>query len=252
MFFLLSKTAGYLVEPHFLALTLLAVALALRLLGRTPRLRRGLVIGGLVYLWLMATGGVANLLLYPLETRHARPASLSEPAAIIVLTGMTDHYRKSPSYELTEAADRFVEGVRLAHAHPRALLVISGGSAEILDDSYREADVLARLARGLGIGEARLRVDRQSRNTHENAVESARLLRGVRGPVVLVTSAYHMPRSVACFTKVGLAVVPWPADFLRTGSGPGAWLPRPYTLVRSTAALHEYLGWLSYRIAGYV
>jgi uncharacterized SAM-binding protein YcdF (DUF218 family) len=252
MFFLLSKTAGYLAEPHALALTLLALALALRLLKRAPRLRRGLVISGVAYLWLMATGGVANLLLYPLETRYARPAVLRDPAAIVVLTGMTDHSRKSPSYELTEAADRFVEALRLAYAHPRALLVISGGSAEILDDRYREADVLAQLARGLGISEARLRVDRLSRNTRENAVESARLLRGVRGPVVLVTSAYHMPRSVACFTKVGQPVVPWPADFLRTGSGLGAWLPRPFTLVRSSAALHEYIGWLSYVLAGYV
>jgi len=253
MYFLLSKTVGVIVEPHWTALILVGLGLALRLLKRAPRLRRGLVVAGVVWLWVFATGGVANLLLYPLETRHERPEKLAAPpGAIIVLTGMTDRLRRGPEPDLTEGADRIVDGLRLARRYPRALLVISGGPAEVLDPSYREADFLGQLARDLGIEERRLRVERTSRNTYENAVFSARLVREVQGPVLLVTSAYHMPRAVACFEKVGQKVIPYPADFLRTDSGPGAWLPRPSGLVRSSAALHEYVGWLTYWIAGYV
>jgi len=83
-------------------------------------------------------------------------------------------------------------------------------------------------------------------------VNTRRLLRGVRGDRLLITSAAHMPRAVACFRHLGMAVVPWPVDYLRTGSGPGAWLPKPRTLERSATALHEYLGWLAYWLMGYV
>jgi uncharacterized SAM-binding protein YcdF (DUF218 family) len=258
MFFALSKTLGdWLSTPHYLALSLLALALLLRLLKRGPRLRRALVGTSVVYLWLMATGAFANLLLYPLETRYARPAALARPpTAIVMLTGATDGMRTGPGVELTEASDRFVEAVRLAHAHPGARLIVSGGSSDLIGPKrYRESEALGALAAELGVASRRIVVDRRSRNTRENAVESARLLREQkleRGPVLLVTSALHMPRAVGCFRKVGLEVVPWPTDYWRTRTGLGAFIPKPGTLSKSDGALHEYVGWLSYKLAGYL
>jgi uncharacterized SAM-binding protein YcdF (DUF218 family) len=258
MFFALSKTLGdWLTTPHYLALSLFALALLLRLLKRASRLRRALVWSSIGYLWLMATGAFANLLLYPLESRHARPEKLARPPlAIVMLTGATDGQRTGPGIELTEASDRFVEAVRLAHLHPGALLVFSGGSSDLIGPKrYREAEALAELAAELGVARRRIVVDRQSRNTRENALRSAELLRArklERGPVLLVTSASHMPRSVGCFAKVGLEVVPWPTDYWRTRTGLGAFVPKPGTLMKSDAALHEYVGWLSYKLAGYL
>lgn len=256
MFFLLSKTLGALAYPMNLALVLLGLALLLRLLKKGQRARRWLVVVAIVELWVLSTGVVANLLLHPLETRYSRPEQPREPpAAIVVLTGMTNPYRLGPGYyELSAAADRLVEALRLAKLHPRSLVVVSGGSSSVFDTTYREADILSRLAGELGLPPNRLLVDRDSRNTRENAVSSARLLAQARahGPVLLVTSASHMPRSVACFAKAGVKVVPWPVDYYRTQNTLGAWLPCPSSLVRSTSALHEYLGWLSYRISGYV
>jgi uncharacterized SAM-binding protein YcdF (DUF218 family) len=258
MFFALSKVAGeVLVTPYYLALVALALALTLRLARRGSRLRRALAWGALAWVWLTATGVIANALLYPLESRHPRPARApASPAAIVMLSGTTDDKRVGVGgVELTESADRFVEAVRLAHAHPRALLVLSGGSSVLVGDrGYREAEALAGLARELGVARERILVDRESRNTRENAVEVARLLsaRKLSGPLLLVTSALHMPRSLGCFAKVGLDPVPWPTDYQRTRNGPGAFLPKPGSLGKSTAALHEYLGWLAYRAAGYL
>jgi hypothetical protein len=159
MFFALSKTLGdWITTPHYLALSLVGLALLLRLLKRGPKLRRFLCWFSIAYLWLMATGAFANLLLYPLETRHVRPARLERPAtAIVMLTGTTDHMRTGPGVELTESADRFVEAVRLAHLYPRALLVFSGGSSDLVGEKrYREAEALAGLAAELGIAHAAL------------------------------------------------------------------------------------------------
>lgn len=258
MFFALSKTLGdWLSTPHYLALSLLLLALLFRLLKRAARLRRALVWFAVGYLWLLSTGAVANLLLYPLETAHVRPAKLAAPpTAIVMLTGATDGMRTGPGIELTEASDRFVEAVRLAHAHPGARLIVSGGSSDLIGPKrYRESEALGALAAELGVARKRILVDRQARNTRENAVESARLLRAhglERGPILLVTSALHMPRSLGCFKKVGLEVVPWPTDYWRTRTGVGAFIPKPGTLMKSDGALHEYVGWLSYKLAGYL
>ena len=254
MFFFLSKTIGALLQPHLIALLLLGFAALLRLFRQGPRLRRTLVFLAVIELWVLSTGAVSNLLLFPLETHYRRPELLPRsPAAIIMLTGLTDHERLGTKYDLTEGADRFVEAVRLAHLYPKALLVISGGSSAIVSDNYREAEILGQLARDLGLPAARMRIDAKSRNTYENAVESKQVLKNMQGPFLLVTSAHHMPRSVACFAKVGLHVVPWPVDFYRTGSGfGGAWLPSPRSLFKSSVALHEYFGWFSYWLTGYV
>lgn len=252
--FTLAKIFSILTEPYYLALTLVLLAVALRLVRRGQRLRRWLVITASVVLLLFSLGPVANLLLYPLETAHERPAKLPDKVgAVVMLGGVTKRPVLSPSYyELVESSDRFVEALRLAHRRPEAVLVITGGSSSIVNDRYREADALGALAEELGVAKSRIRMDRDSRNTHENALHTRRLLRRIKGPLVLVTSAAHMPRSVACFRKVGLSVIPWPVDFQRTHSGPGAWIPKPQTVLRSNAALHEYFGWLAYWLADYV
>jgi uncharacterized SAM-binding protein YcdF (DUF218 family) len=91
-----------------------------------------------------------------------------------------------------------------------------------------------------------------SRNTRENAVESARVAaaRGWRR-LLLVTSAQHVPRALGCFRAVGLEPDVLPVD-REAGDAKGAsWLPRAYALSRSSDVLRELAGRLVYRLAGY-
>ncbi|MBW2536257.1 MAG: YdcF family protein [Deltaproteobacteria bacterium] len=257
MYFVLSKLLGWLTDPLRLALTLAAVAAVLYWRHRLPRVRRGLLVAALAVLWLSSTGAVSSLLCNLLESRHPRPTRLERaPAAIVMLTGQTDDARVSPSYyELTESSDRFVETLRLARRYPGARVLLSGGSGALIEKGrQREASVLARLAREIGLEPGRLLVDDRSRNTRENAVESARLLdqHGLRHPVLLVTSAVHMPRAVACFREAGQTVIPWPVDYQRHGFGLGAFLPKSDPLLRNRMALHEIAGLLAYWIMGYI
>lgn len=255
VFFLLSKTLGPLTQPVPLGLLALLTAWALGRARRAPWLRRLCLALAFTTLGLFSSGAVANLLLYPLEQAYPRPPALTAaPGAIVLLGGATDPeiVTRGP-YEFNAAADRFVEAIRLARRYPQAVLVLSGGSSALLQGGAREATVLAPLARELGIGGPRLRLDAESRNTRENALYSMRLLHDISGPVLLVTSAFHMPRAVACFAKVGRPVIPWPVDFQRVPlAGARNWLPRAAALERSSMAVREYAGLITYRIAGYL
>jgi uncharacterized SAM-binding protein YcdF (DUF218 family) len=257
MFFILSKTVGRLVDPIILGLTLLLMAAVLRLFRRLPRLRKGLVYLAILEMFVFSIGAVSSLLLRPLEFQYSRPSVLQyEPEAIVVLSGVLEDPPNVPTfYEFNDAADRFIEALRLANRYPKARLVLSGGSPSVLGTEASkedEADILSRIAKDLGIASSRLRIDPHSRNTRENAVESKRLLQDIKGPVVLITSASHMPRAVGCFRKVGQPVIPWPVDYQKSSLRPHNWVPRAWAVERSRRALHEYLGQLVYRLAGYL
>ena len=134
---------------------------------------------------------------------------------------------------------------------------MSSGSSPAVD--------MAVLLGLLGVPEDAIWLEPDSRNTYENALNSRIMLdaRGIRR-VVLVTSAAHMPRSVALFERQGLEVIPAPADFRVTQAGwqmltsgsPEAQmvglLPSAENLAITTSALKEYLGILVYRLRGWL
>lgn len=257
MFFVLSKTLGLIAFPHYTVESLLMLAVLLHWLGRGASFRRWIVVFLVVYGGLLSTGAVSNAILFPLESQFTR-GDLKEhpPAVIVVLTGMlVPRSLGSPYYELSGASDRVVEGVRLAHEYPDALLLITGGPGELGGGGPREAETLGRLARELGVADSRIIIEANARNTRENATETKKILDKLNpsGPILLVTSAVHMRRAVGCFEKADLRVVPWPVDFLRVKNDfADLILPSPGALDRSSAAIHEYLGWLVYRWAGYI
>ena len=117
-----------------------------------------------------------------------------------------------------------------------------------------EAPVLARWAERLGIARARIVVEGRSRNTAENARLTKQTLVRLprRAPLILVTSARHMPRAAGCFREAGVEVIPWPVDYRRRALSWHALLPGIGDLEDSASAIHEYVGLLAYLIAGYI
>lgn len=252
MFFISSKVLTPLTEPFSLGVTLLALALLLRLLRRGARLRRAFFVAGGATLLLFSLPVVADALLGPLESRTSRGELPRSPVAIVLLSGMVRE--AAAGSDLMDTADRLVEAVVLAHRFPRARLLISGGSSALLDSNRRESDVLARLTVAMGIARGRLLLDREARNTRENAVNSVRLADSLpAGPLVLVTSAFHMPRSLACFRKLtDRPIIPWPVDPQREPLRVSSFLPAAGSYARARSALHEYVGLLAYQLAGYL
>jgi uncharacterized SAM-binding protein YcdF (DUF218 family) len=256
LFFALSKTIGVMLLPTNFLIGIGITGLIL-LLTRFARLGRQLLIASIVLLAICGFSPLGNLLLYPLEARFppwddARGA----PDGIIVLGGSIepDLSAARGTAVFAGSVDRIIAAAALAHRYPQARIVFSGGSANLVaDDTAKEADTARAVFERLGIAKGRLLMERQSRNTLENAEFSKAMVAPKPGERwLLVTSAYHMPRSVGAFRKVGFAVEPYPVDW-RTG-GPRDLIKFSIYAIdglgRVETAMREWIGLSAYRITG--
>lgn len=254
MFFILSKTLGVMMLPtNFLVLLGLlgVILLATRfvLLGRT------LLVVSIMMLAICGFSPLGNLLLYSLESRFPPwDAAHGAPDGIIVLGGPIDP-DLSVAHDtpvISSAPDRIVVAAELARKYPNARIVFSGGSADLISTDAKEGDFAVAIFEALGIDKARLTVERQSRNTYENAAFSKAVVAPKPGERwLLITSAFHMPRAIGLFRKVGFAVEPYPVDW-RVGTGVDlfALSQAAVGLARTDLAMREWIGLLAYRLAG--
>jgi uncharacterized SAM-binding protein YcdF (DUF218 family) len=250
----LTKLLGVLLTPGAALLIFLLVALLL--LWTRRHWRRGRALLTFTVLGLLILLAIGPSLLSTLEDRFpANPGLPARVDGIVVLGGAVDQYISQARHQvsLNDAAERLTETVLLAKAHPEARVLFTGGSADPWRPEPREASYAAQLLVALGVSADRLIVEDQSRNTHENAVESYRLAKPQPGQVwVLVTSACHMPRAVGTFRRAGWSAIPWPVDF-RTDDG-ADWTNQDLVVRRLSLlgqAAHEWIGLAYYRLAGW-
>lgn len=255
MTFVLSKILWIIIVP--LNIIVFFILFGRLILAARPRFGRRLISIGLILLFLCGLDFLPKFLTSILENRIPAGQIPERIDGIIVLAGMVDMEASRKGYvELTEQSDRIVEGVILARKYPEAKLVLTGSSGFLVEDPrFIEADYLKRLAVSLGIEEERIIIERKARNTHEHACALAGLLSG-DGQWILVTSAFHMPRSIGCFKKQGLKVVPFPVDYQAKSEefnhlSLASFLPSAGNLSRLSIALHEWLGLIAYRLMGY-
>ncbi|MDT8342780.1 MAG: YdcF family protein, partial [Longimicrobiales bacterium] len=157
----------------------------------------------LATLWGLGVPVGARLLVAPLETRYPVPPEAVRADAAVVLAGTVDLARStSERIELYDRPERIIEGAQLVLSGRARWLVISGGSGNPLRPEAREAEYLATLARRLGVPSGQILLQGDSRTTAEDAERTAAILRrrGIQS-FFLVTSAFHLPRAVACFRK---------------------------------------------------
>jgi len=248
VFFLLSKLFDLLLAPLTWALLLLVAAILWRRRPVAPWLAGAAVVVLYVFSIEPVANGLSRLAEAPAH-RTFRPDAVYDAA--IVLGGGIDPASSAftREIELNAAGDRIVAGYDLLLSGRARQVLLSGGGSDPSEPV--EADWAAALYRHLGIPSDRIVLERESRNTRENAVESARIVRerGWRS-LLLVTSAAHAPRALACFRAVGLSPDLLPVD-VRGSAHPGSLLPRARSLDQSTDVLRELAGRLVYRAAGY-
>ncbi|MCT0214580.1 MULTISPECIES: YdcF family protein [unclassified Synechococcus] len=264
MGFLLSKLLPLLVYPLGLSLVMLLTAQ----LGRGRHWSAWLGGGGIALLWISAMPFTARQLVWGLEERSAAltPAAVPRADAIVVLGGgLQSPLPPRAGVEVNEAGDRLLSGVRLMRADRAPLLLVSGGRVTFRQDDPAPPEALAarNLAVELGVPAARIRMSDQARTTAEEAAAIDQLARqeGWRS-VILITSAIHMPRSLATFERrTSLKVIPVACDYLlparaqlgepTAGSLLGSMLPDAGSLQLSTLVIKEHLGLLIYRLKGW-
>jgi uncharacterized SAM-binding protein YcdF (DUF218 family) len=216
MFFYLSKVLWFLTAPSNV---LIALALAGAWLcgTRFARAGRRLALAATGLLLFIGIAPLGSLLFLGLESRFPTlPHKGLDPYGIIVLGGAVDEAmgQSHGQISLEEAAERMTEGAALARLYPNAKLVFTGGSNAFFGRDGSEAGDAKRLWMDLGIPGERILLEDKSRNTYENAVMTRDLIRPQLGERwLLVTSAFHMPRSVSLFRKAGFPVIPFPVDY---------------------------------------
>ncbi len=252
--FVLSKIFWLFVEP--LTLCIMMMAFGLALLPWRRRLGYVLACTGLALLAFGSLTNVGSLLMAPLEADFSRPVAPPEKVdGIIVLGGGFDPVVSAArqSFELAEAGDRYVEALRLARLYPDAKIVVSGGVGALGGGGDTDAVISKRFFEAFGISPSRLLYEGKSRNTYENGLFTKQLLDPQPGQTwLLVTSAFHMPRSIGIFRKLDFPVVPWPVDYrtavpVHLRVDPEGAVENLRTL---STAVHEWIGLVAYRIMG--
>jgi uncharacterized SAM-binding protein YcdF (DUF218 family) len=243
MFFVLSTLLAFFTFPSNLAV-LIGILGLLVLPTRFARAGRWVVSVSLIVLAILGFSPLGNALIIPLEDRFPLwDATRGAPDGIIVLGGAMDGLTRGDQLRLNEAAERLTVVPELARRYPNARILLSGSDAKLA----------ARLLGNLGIAESRITLEDRSRNTIENAIYS----KAVAQPKpderwLLVTSAYHLPRAVGVFRKVGFPVEGYPVDWRTRGTQDAL---RPFAtmsdgLQRTDTAVHEWMGLLVYWLTG--
>ena len=254
MFFLLSKVLDFVLLPTVWLVVLLLAALV----ARPPRSRRWLV-AALVLTLLSTNPFLVNELLLAWEQPPVPLAALPAHAdAAVLLTGITTVH-KSPHDRvyLGPGADRLTSALWLYRAGRVRRIIISGGSGAVLATAHTEARDLATLLRLAGVPNSAIIREEKSRNTRENALLTQKLVaaRPEMDTLILVTSAFHQRRALGCFTKVGLHAISFPAGYRSVDRrlAPDAWLvPSPEAMANFSLLVHEVVGWLTYKVLGYL
>jgi uncharacterized SAM-binding protein YcdF (DUF218 family) len=205
-------------------------------------------------LYALSLKPVANLVMYPLEARYASPpeGSLSLDLVAVLGGGMYPCGGLRPVAELREHSySRFRRGVEVFKASGAGTLIFSGGNPD--GGCEAEAALMKQMAISLGIPAETIIAETGSRNTKENAAAVARLLPpGQDRRIGLVTSAVHMPRSVAVFRAhfPDDTIIPVPAlsMYYPMGWDIRAVIPSVCNLEQSTVALHEWIGMAWYAV----
>ena len=250
-----SKILWLAAQPLSLAFLLLVLGLLAGLV-RWKRVRTAASVTAALLLAVTLFTSTGSVLLQMLEDRIPRaelPAG--GPGCVIMLGGGVEAevIAARGGFEMNQAGDRFIETLRLAREFPAARILISGGDGSFSGNYEGDAVVATRFFETFGVPADRLIRETESRTTFEN-VENTKTLLAANGldRCLLVTSAFHMPRSVGLFRKLGLDVLPWPTDFRTTGRASLALdFTQPSTNSQlTTTALREWTGLLVYYLAG--
>ena len=231
--------------------------LAITLKKRSIRIK--FFILGLIYLFFFSNRFIANEMLLFWEIPPTPYENITEDYyAGIVLGGVTNS-EKTPRDRVyfSKGADRITHALQLYKLGKIRKILVSGGSSKLKDFEYKEADNLYNFLLLCGIDSADIILENNSRNTYENALYSSQLLESMYPGKkhLVITSGFHLKRSLLCFRKLGMDVDGFSSDFYtknRTFSLDMLLIPDPSAFRNWHMLIHEFLGLLSYKIAGYI
>ncbi len=251
MFFYLSKIFQYLFSPTIWIIVLFAISLILKEKNTPKNLR----IIAFVMLIFFSNPFIFHEFMRAWEPEAKQKSEIKEYYDYgIVLTGMMTYDEKYDRINFKSSSDRLLQALELYNEGRIGKIFISGGSGEVFNQQHKESEILKDFIIKLGIPEEDIIIETQSKNTYENAVEAARILKpgSNNSSFLLITSAFHMRRAAGCFKKQGFEFDTYVTDRY---SGkrlimPDLFVPKPEILNNWTLLVHEVSGYIIYDITG--
>ncbi|HLU86073.1 MAG TPA: YdcF family protein [Vicingaceae bacterium] len=254
MFFILSKLLHFLISPIIWVFGLLIAML----LVKSPRLKRKLLISSLVVLYFFSNAFIVDEVFRWYEERTPSYKTMTTTYDIaLVLGGFTTYDTESGLEGFHESTDRFLHALHLYKTGKVQKIMLIGGSGSIAKPEEKEGEIMAGFLTKIGVPKEAIIIENQSKNTRENALYAAEILKSYppTSKLLLITSGYHMPRAKRCFQKAGVAFTPYSVDYY---SGERKFvfdhllLPDIQAITRWRVILHEWVGFITYKMLGYV
>jgi len=255
MFFILSKTFNFLAQP-------LAVIMLMMVIGwliRNQRWKKILLRTAFALLIITSNYLLANAIMHAWEVPVTPYKSITKTYDFgVLLTGVTktEMTPKDRVY-FGRGADRATHTLQLYKLGIIKKVIVSGGSGRLDGGGIREADDLADFLKLAGIPETDIVIENESKNTHESATKVKEILATLDGPkeLLLITSGYHMRRSIACFKKMEIHADQFAADPIseKTKFSFGNLLiPKLEAMGMWQILMKEWVGFVAYWMAGYL
>jgi len=253
MFFYLSKILVFLISPSFWVFFLLIWSIKTKIEGRAKKL----LITGLSILYICSNSFIVDELF-----RFYEPASKDfdyskKYTGAIVLGGVGSIDMRLQKINFGYSADRLFQALPLAYSKNIGTVIFTGGSGSIEYPDHKEAIYVKKYLKSIHFPDSSIIIEYNSRNTYENAIFTKHIVDSINpnGNYLLITSAYHMPRSLAVFKKAGYKnITPFITNKV---SGPRRitfyhlFIPYKDAFFSLQYLIHEWVGFLAYKIKGY-
>jgi uncharacterized SAM-binding protein YcdF (DUF218 family) len=263
MFLFISKLLPLFIYP--LGLVCLLMLFALWLCYRRSRKAYIPILLALIILAIAGNVQVGNRLIVSLERQYLPLVEPPQADAIVILGGATrNHEPPRIMPDLSDRGDRLVYGAKLYQEGAAPKIILTGGRIDWYGGDSSEAESMATILELFDIPRDDMILESRSLNTHDNAIFTKEILEQEQfKKILLVTSAAHMPRSLAIFRRAKIDAIPAPADFMVSDrnliesryskqSRILSLIPTAESLDFTTQALREYIGMFIYRLRGWL
>ena len=254
MFFVLSKTLSFFALPLTLVFTFFILFV---LVKKQPWKKRFFWIGFSLFIF-FSNDFISNEIMRAWEVDTKPFVETQAHEVGIVLTGTTQSdIQPDDRVYFQRGADRVTHTIQLYKLGLIKKILVSGGSGRLLDNDEPEADKYQKVMIMAGVNEADLIIENKTRNTYESAVAVKQMIDSLHikaEDCLLITSAFHMRRSMACYRKAGLEVEPFTTDFYGVPDKPfiAIFFPSVQALIIWEKLFKEWTGLIAYKIAGYI
>ena len=245
MFFIASKLLAFLSKPIIWIFFLVLGSLIFK------NKRRKLLITSIVVFYFFSNGFIADEFSRLWELPKNQVNSTFNVG--IVLGGIADYDNITKSHNFNKHADRLMDAEQLYHKGIIKKILLTGGNGMLFNEGYIESEAMRNYLLANKIPDDDILIENTSRNTKENAFNSAILLKKEfkNGNFLLITSANHMRRAQYCFDKYGISTTPFPTDCTTSYRSTGyAYIlfPRVEALEQWESLIHEWIGYIVYKI----